>query len=116
MAFNNPHPTHLVGVLQLVRCNRVPALLTGNLARLENSWPIACIVTASEETDSGIRLDTVEIRIGLVFAGAFLKQLDDFDGQVVNVKGIRWNQRDDVTNQRHLIDVMFDPVITLETG
>jgi hypothetical protein len=88
-------------------------MLTGALSRLENSWPIACVIAPTGPGMETTRPEAIEVRIGVVFAGAFLEQLDELDGQVVNVKGIRWNQRDDFTNQRHLIDVMFDPAITL---
>jgi hypothetical protein len=113
MAFRNPRATQIVGVLQLTRCDKVAPMLTGALSRLENSWPISCVITSSAPAgDDEARPQVVELRIGVVFAEMFLEYLDTLDGEVVCAEGIRWNQHDDMTNRRQLIDVMFDPIIT----
>jgi hypothetical protein len=113
MAFVNPRSARVVGVLHVVRCERVTVLGSGRTST--QSWPISCVVTASsaDATASG---DAVEIRIDSLLADQFAAELDTWNERTIAVEGIRWTQRDDDVRRRHLIDVMFNPIISIQTS
>jgi hypothetical protein len=109
MTFRNPRPAHVVGVLHLLKVERVPTLLSGR-SNTAQGWPVACVVTPDGNQTSA---EPIEIRIGILQVDAFLQHFDSLEGQVVSIDGTRWSRSGENPTHPHLIDVMFDPVIQL---
>jgi hypothetical protein len=113
MSFFNPRPANIVGVLHLSRLDRVSSI-TISLVPADHAWPIAGVISSVPSIGSRLaQNDIVEVRIGIMFAEAFLHDVEALDGQLISARGTRWSQRDDTSTRRQLIDVMFDPIITL---
>jgi hypothetical protein len=113
MSFFNPRPAHIIGVLHLSRLDRVSSI-TISLVPADHAWPIAGVISSSPSIGSHLaQNDIVEVRIGIMFAEAFLHDVGALDGQLISARGTRWSQRDDTSTRRQLIDVMFDPIIAL---